>query len=413
MTSSKSLRSRTAWMVAGQASYIVSQFFILVALARLGTVENVGQFGFATAIITPIYWLTDIGLRTNKNTDAADTLTFANLFVLRLLTSCIGYLAILSVAAFATQDPTTRALLVIYGAAKGIETLSDITYGVFERHGLMSLFAQSITSRGVGSLLLFTAILWHTGSVSAAFVSQLIVWTLVYLLLDMRRARKLSVHEPREISWRMLWHTARDSRHLGMSRFLAAGSTAVPRFVIQYFVGTVAVGLYTALSYALQASLMLMTATSRSITGHLADLSLRNYTGAVNRIIAKYTVATAVVGLAGTALAWWIGDPLVTFLFGPEFRNQTTLVVLILLTATFRSVEVMLLSGPLARRLFGTVVWLRLSDLVAIALVSSIGAYVAGLDGAATGLLVASVWQVLLVLAVFYRPGRSAAPPGS
>lgn len=233
MTSSKSLRSRTAWMVAGQASYIVSQFFILVALARLGTVENVGQFGFATAIITPIYWLTDIGLRTNKNTDAADTLTFANLFVLRLLTSCIGYVAILAVAAFASQDPTTRALLVIYGAAKGVETLSDIAYGVFERHGRMSLFAQSITCRGVGSLLLFTAILWRTGSVSAAFVSQLVVWTLVYLLLDMRRARQLSAHESREISWRMLWHTARDSRHLGMSRFLAAGSTAVPRFVIR------------------------------------------------------------------------------------------------------------------------------------------------------------------------------------
>jgi O-antigen/teichoic acid export membrane protein len=393
-------------MVAGQSVYIVSQFGILVALARLGTVENVGQFGLATAIVTPIYWLTDLGLRTNKNTDADDSLTFANLLALRLITSLAGFAMILGAAAFFAGDATTRTILVIYGAAKGVETLSDIAYGALERHGAMRLFAQSIIARGLGSLVAFTFILWRTGSVGAAFVAQLVVWTLVYALHDIRHARRLSAAEPKGRSWEAIRHAAIDSRHIGMGRFLAALANAVPRFVIGHFVGLAGLGLFTGISYVLQASMMMMTAVSRSITGHLADLHVRNHAGAVNRIVAKYTAATAVAGLVGTALGWVAGDPFVTLVFGPEFEGQRALVVLILLTATLRSVGLMLLAGPLARRSFGPLVRVRLADLAGIAAGSLIGASAAGLDGAAAGLAVAAVAQVLLLLLVFYGPAR-------
>lgn len=393
-------------MVIGQSVYIASQFCILVALARLGTVENVGQFGLATAIVTPIYWLTDLGLRTNKNTDADDTLTFANLFALRLGTSLVGFAMILLTAIFYAHDATTRAILIIYGAAKGVETLSDIAYGVLERHGQMRLFAQSIIVRGLGSLVAFTLILWQTDWVSGAFIAQLVVWTLVYVMHDIRHARRLSANEPKAISWTLVWHAAKDSRHLGVGRFLSALANAVPRFIIQHFVGLAGLGLFTAISYVLQASLMMMTAVTRSITGHLADLTVRKHFSAINRIIAKYTVATAVVGLTAVALGWLVGDPLVTLVFGAEFQGQSVLVVLILLTATLRSIGLMLLCGPLARRSFKAIVWVRLADLVGITLGSFVGAHVAGLDGAAAGLAIAAAAQALLVLLVFCGPAR-------
>jgi O-antigen/teichoic acid export membrane protein len=393
-------------MVAGQSVYIVSQFCILIALARLGTVANVGQFGLATAIVTPIYWLTDLGLRTNKNTDADDTLTFANLFALRLITSLAGFAMILLAAVFYADDATTRAILVIYGAAKGVETLSDIAYGVLERHGQMRLFAQSIIARGLGSLVIFTLILWRTGSVSGAFVGQLVVWTLVYLLHDIRHARRLSAAEPQGIAWASIWHAAKDSRHLGMGRFLSALANAVPRFIIEHFVGLVGLGLFTAIAYVLQASLMLMTAVSRSITGHLADLAVRGHGSGINRIIARYSAATAAAGLFGTAAGWFAGDPVVTLVFGPEFAGQEVLVVLILLTATLRSVGLMLLSGPLARRSFKAIVWVRLADLAGITAGSLFGAWAAGLNGAAAGLVAASAVQLVLILLVFFGPAR-------
>ena len=397
-----SLRSRTSWTILGQIIYIVSQFLILIALTRLSAVTAVGQFGLAAAIVTPIYWLSDLGLRTNKNTDASDTLTFANLFALRLITTLVGYAAIVVASFFFGDESTTRTVLLIFGAAKGIETLSDICYGVFERHGKMAQFAWSISFRGIGSLILFTLILASTESVGAAFLGQLIVWAGVFAAHDIRLARGLSRSEPQRIDWGRLWPTAIDSRHLAIARFLTALKTSMPRFIIERILGLEALGLFTALSYILQASTTLMTAISRSIIGHLATLNARNDMTGFRRIIRIYSGLTSIMSAAGLAVVWMAGEPLLVFVFGREFSGQEALLMWLLVTAALRALFVILQSGPLARREFRYVVRLQLANLVMTTVAVAFGTHFGGLNGAAAGLAVGALTQVFLIVTLFY-----------
>ena len=404
------LRSRTAWTLLGQATFIVTQFMVLVLLARLADIESVGRFGYATAIVTPVFWLTDLGLRTNKTTDAANLNSFADLLALRLLTTILGYGAIVGIAALMTDDAVTLAITAVFGAAKGFEAISDVAYGVYQRHGRLQLLAGAMIARGLGSVAAFAAILVLTGSVAGAFAGHLLVWAAVCLLYDLPRARRLSRDEPRGVRWGRLWPTVVESLPLGGGQFLAAMNTALPRFFLESFAGIAALGVFTAVSYLLQATNMTMTAVSRSIAGHLADLFEAGRLGAVRRILTRYTALTLVAGAIGTVLVWPVGDRVLALVFGPELEGEGTVLMLILAAAVLRGAGIMLQTGPLSRRRFGAVLKVRIVDLAVVGTASLAGVALAGIEGVAAALALAALVQFLILAAIAHRVTRESPP---
>ena len=407
------LRSRTAWTVLGQSIYIVCQFAVLMLLARLAGIDDVGRFGFATAVITPVYWLADLGLRTNKTTDVANLHSFADLLALRLVTTALGYASILALAAALSADRVTMAIAAVFGAAKGVEAVSDLAYGVFQRHGRMALFARSMIARGVGGLAAFAALLVLTGSVAAAFAGPLAVWAAACLAHDLPLARGLSRGEERRVRWARLWPTAVASLPLGGVQFLAALNTALPRFFVERLLGLEALGAFTAVSYVLQAANTTVTAVSRSISGHLADLFQAGRPAAVRRTVTRCAAATLLVGVAGLVASWLLGERILALLFGPELRGQGVLLVLIVAVAVLRATGIVLQAGPIARRRFATLVRLRAADLGLVAAASLLGGALAGIEGLAAGLVVAAGAQLAVLLFIFVSVTSETAADGS
>ena len=397
------LRSRTVWTLLGQATYIVSQFFVLLLLTRLAGVEEVGRFGYATALITPIYWLTDLGLRTNKTTDTSSLHSFSDLLALRLLTTALGYGLILAIAALLAADAATLAVTVVFAAAKGVETLSDVAYGVFQRHGRMAQLTRSMVMRSLGSLGAFAILLVLTGSVPTAFAGHLLIWTGVYVVHDLPEARRLSAAEERRVRWARLWPTVIASLPLGGAQFLSALNTALPRLFIERFAGLEALGIFTALAYFLQAANTTATAVSRSIAGHLADLFQAGRPAAVRRTIVRYVAVIVAIGVGGLLIAWPAGNAVLGFVFGPDLQGQTTVLMLILATAVLRSAGIVLQTAPIARRRFMTMVRLRALDAALVAAASFAGGVLAGIEGVAAGLVAAAAVQFALLVLIFER----------
>ena len=407
------LRSRTAWTLFGQSSYIASQFVILMMLVRLAGVEDVGRFGYATAVITPIYWLMDLGLRTNKTTDTANLHSFSDLLALRVLTTLLGYGLILSVAAALVDDEATLAIVAVFGVAKGFEAVSDVAYGVFQRHGRMALFARSMIARGFGGLAAFAALLIWSGSVAVAFLGPLVVWAAVCLAHDLPQARRLSAGEERRVTWRQLGPIAVASLPLGGAQFLAALNMALPRIFVEQMAGIEALGVFTAVSYILQSANMMMTALSRAIAGHLADLFQAGQADAVRRTVARYALATLLGGLSGLAVAWLGGEVILGLLFGPELRGQTLVLTLIVAAAVLRALGIILQTAPTARRQFTTLVRVRALDVGLVAGASLLGVSVAGLEGVAAGLIVAAGLHVVVLFTLYLRLTNGPTPDAS
>lgn len=64
-------------LVSGNAIYAASQWALLIIVAKLGSVVQVGQFAYALALTAPIFILSQLQLRGLQATDAAGEYSFA------------------------------------------------------------------------------------------------------------------------------------------------------------------------------------------------------------------------------------------------------------------------------------------------------------------------------------------------
>ena len=94
------LRVNFLWTLAGNVIYAACQWGILVALAKLGTPQMVGEFALALAVTAPILIGAGLSLRSVQATDALGEYEFRDYFSLRLLTSAAAVLAVAGVVCF-------------------------------------------------------------------------------------------------------------------------------------------------------------------------------------------------------------------------------------------------------------------------------------------------------------------------
>jgi hypothetical protein len=74
------LRVNFLWTLAGNVIYAACQWGILIALAKLGTLQMVGEFALALAVTAPILIGAGLSLRSVQVTDALGEYEFRDYF---------------------------------------------------------------------------------------------------------------------------------------------------------------------------------------------------------------------------------------------------------------------------------------------------------------------------------------------
>ena len=173
------LKTSLAWSLIGQAVYMLSQLGVLVILAQLTSAVDVGRFGLATAIATPIVAFSNMGMRLGLATDVKVEHCFGSYLAVLTITTSLAVLVINAVGAVSGVQVETAWIILVVSGMKAAEAFSELFYGAFQKQSRMDLVARSQIMRGLFSLGLFAAILWQTGSPFFAFISQCVVFALV------------------------------------------------------------------------------------------------------------------------------------------------------------------------------------------------------------------------------------------
>src|SRR5439155_21545021 len=186
------LRANFLWTLAGNVIYATCQWGILVALAKLGTPQMVGEFALALAVTAPILIGAGLSLRSVQATDALGEYEFRDYFSLRLLTSAAAVLAVAGVVCFSPYGARAAVVILIVAIAKAFESISDIVHGLWQQHERMDLIARSLVLKGVLSLGVFALAFYFTGDLRVAACGLALVWALVLLFYDARWAANVS-----------------------------------------------------------------------------------------------------------------------------------------------------------------------------------------------------------------------------
>src|ERR1035438_7188079 len=137
-----SLRLNFSWTIVGNVIYGGTQWGILVLLARLGDAEAVGQFSLGLAIAAPVMLFASLSLRAVQATDARFQVQFRDYAGLRILMTITAVSVIFGIGGVLYRGETTLTIAA-FALTKGIESLSDVVYGLWQQQERMEIGTAS------------------------------------------------------------------------------------------------------------------------------------------------------------------------------------------------------------------------------------------------------------------------------
>lgn len=405
------LRAGVAWTLGGQVVYSAAQWGMVALLARLGRPQDVGVFSLGLALGAPLFLALGLQLRSVQATDTAATSPFRDYFTLRALSMGLG----LGVTAgLCALYPQAAGAVWWVGVAKALEGLSDVMYGLMQRHERLDWVSRSTLSRGLLGLGLLGGLFALTGSVAWGAAGLAAAGAVTLLAYDLPHARRL---EPgRWLTRRIPPALPRLAAPLGLVVGLISLSSTLPRLFIERSLGHADLGVYSALAYVTVAGSIVVTALGTALTTRLAALFAAREQAAFVTLTLRLLALAAVFGAGLSALAWTAGGPLLRALYGPEYASQTGTFVWLTVSGALGYLASCLGFAVTAARRFREQVPVFVVTTLALALACAWGVPRAGLVGAAQASLLASALQLLgsvVVVAQALRqgPARPTSAP--
>jgi O-antigen/teichoic acid export membrane protein len=414
VTPGLSLRSNFAWVLTGNVVYAACQWGMIVALAKLGSSFMIGQFSLGVAIATPVLMFSNLHLRAVQATDALRLTSFAEYVRLRGAMTLCGLAVIAAIACFGRYELQTRMVILTVALAKGIETLSDLHYGLFQLNDRLDQVGRSMMLRGVLSVAALSTGLYLTHSVLGGCVGLALVWLAALLFFDVPRGRRFAA-SARSQGLRRSWSLMLMALPLGASTTMAALNLNMPRYFIHARLGERQLGIYSAMAYATVAMILVADSMGHCAIPRMSRLYAAGRLPEFRSFLLKLLAAGGALGLAGVAVAQLMGVRLLTLLYGHEYAAHYRIFLVLIMATAIHCVACMFTSAITSARCFRIQVPLYALVVGSNAIACARWVPTAGLAGGAAAMAVAAVTHLVLGAAIvgwlLRAPGGRAACP--
>jgi O-antigen/teichoic acid export membrane protein len=414
----QSLHANFWWVFAGNATYSLCQWMIVVALAKLGSPLMLGQFALGLAIASPVLTFTNLHLRAVQATDARRQYRFSEYLGLRIINTAAGWLIIGLIALAGNFDSRTAAIVMAVGLAKAMESFSDLFYGLFQQREQLRRTAISMILRGLLAVVTVTASLAITKDVFWSAIALMATWGLVWAVYDVRWGRRIlglqssasgkpiteegNPLKPRFDAAR-LWSLSRLALPLGVVMLMLALFANTPRYFIQHSMGEESLGVYSAMAYAMVAVTGVAEALGHSATPRLSRYYAGGQIARFRSLLMKLLVLGIALGAAAIATSSLGGSSILALLYRPQYAQHADVFVWLTIAAALTCVAWMLNFGLTAARHFK----IQVPMFGAVLLTTAAGCYLLvptmGMRGAAVSLALGALAHVVLASAILAR----------
>lgn len=416
--SERPIRRSLAWNLVGNSLYSLSQWLLLVVLARVASPVEVGRFALLLAISAPAFLSLGMNLRLVQATDADRRWSLGEYLLLRHVLNVVASLAMIGLAC-TQQDRGFILAAVGLAGAKSAESLSQTYYGYFQLRERHDFVAQSMIARSVAGPFAFWGGYVVFGNLMSACLGLMVGWLLVQRALDRPRVMRLvdaaGDDRPRllPVDRTRLRALGRHAFPLGLDQGVTSLTVNTPRYFVQATLGSAALGLYSTLGYLAQVVSMITTSLGLVVVPRLARHKRDARRAAFTRLLLLSTFFSVLVSMTALVLAALAGGSVIGVVLGPEYVDQQLLLVL-LLGASMVTVQRSLGRGLVGAQRFKTFLAIDLLTLAATALAALILVPSHGAIGAAWSAVVGNAVGALACLipvSAVIRSMPRAIPP--
>lgn len=344
-----SLRRNFLWTLLGNFAYGGSQWGMIVVLAKMGTPEMVGTFSYGFAITAPVIMFSNLNLRAVLATDTCDLHPFRDYLGLRLFMLGASFVFIALLTVFMGYEEKLVTVIFLVTVAKSLESLSDLLFGLIQKREEMDVISKSLLQKGVLSLTALTLAIYFTGDVIWGVAGIAVAWGSNLFLYDIPMAfRTGKAHRgnvqkadqplfaPLTSNYaRGLLALGALSLPLGFAILLNSLVTNVPRYFLMESFGPRELGIFSALAYVVIVGARVVTALGESASPRLAMHYSRKEVAEFRSLAGKMILMGVGLGATGVFVSYFLGAPILRFLYGPEYAQYNGAFVWIMVAAGF------------------------------------------------------------------------------
>ena len=396
-----SLQANAAKLFGGNTVFALSQWLLVIAIARYAGPESLGVFALANSIVSPVFSFSFLGIRSAIATDYLRVHDSAQYFKIYLTSSVLALMA--CVLFSATLENTLAWCFFFLCIARVSENGSQFVYGFLQRDVLVSNVGISIASRGLlgigGAGLVLYLFPGRIELVAAALAS---VWLLVFLCVDFRSyllgprgesstALKIS-HSYGVESYRILFSKLLP---LGLLALTTSLTLNVPRYFLDEYFDLLSLGYFAALAQLATAGVIMVNSIGQAVMPSLAKYYIDDHS-VFKQLLAKSLVAVSIIGVLGLLVALYFGEPLLAVVYDPLYSAHADAFIVSMIWVAVLYVSVMFGCGLTAMRSFSSQFSISLASFVLTLLASFFMIPEHGILGGFCGLLVGSLGRVAL-----------------
>ena len=322
-----------------------------MALAKLSSPLIVGQYSLGVAIAMPVISLTGLQIRSVIASDVRETYRFGEYVGFRLVSIALAMLFILAIPLLLHSGPLMTVLTCAIGLSLAIENISDVYYARLQYIDRMDRIAKSQILRAPLSLLAMGLGVYFTGQLAWGVAAMVLVRAAVLLGYDRRVQTQSSeplesnspesriefeyVKETLRPRWelRKMGHILWLALPLGIVAMLVNLNGNVPRYFIQWKLGTRELGIYSALAFLMSAGNLLVGALAQAVFVRLARFYAEGRRRAFAFLLLKLLGVGTVLGAGGIVVAWVAGPKLLAIIYRPEYAAESRLLVWFMVVA--------------------------------------------------------------------------------
>jgi O-antigen/teichoic acid export membrane protein len=395
----------------GSIAYAAAQWAVLMLLARLGSPAVVGEYALALALTAPVMMFANLRLNALLASDAARRYRLGDYLSARAATTVAAFMVCVLVALWGDRGSHLVLVITVMAFAKACESFGDLAHGFLTLHGRFPRVSLSFVLRGVLTVAGVAAVLAARPDALGATVAFAAAILLVVVAIDLPAVLRLARAEPAQ-------HLGREVRRLGDLAALARPSgraleivrealplgfvalalslnASVPRLFLERELGLEALGYFSALAYVIVGARLVMLSLASVAIPRLGASHARDDRPAFLRMLMTLVGFGTLAGLAGVAIGWLFGEPLLALLYGAEYAAHAPLLVLLLAAGGLGFVSTYLQDSLVTMRVLLPKALLLVVVAAALAVACAMLVPAHGLMGAGWAVLVGAVVELV------------------
>lgn len=380
------------------------QFLIVILIARnLGAVEA-GEYALVQSYIMPVIFLSSLALSQQILIDNNNTYQVKDFFFTRICCSLVLLTLVFAALSF-FEEGYILVLAIIFGFVKLVDSCFDLSNSVLQKNKKTYWIAVLTISRVVLSIIVFYIMLEWYQNLNLAFGCVLLIMLIHFFVLDLRIIYGLSVNKTRIAPTRFfkLSKAALTRKKtlvkvglpLGLSVLVGALQNSVIRIFLEQFRGAVELGQFSVTNQIIMVGNLVVTAIALNYLPELSRYFKNGNIAKFRKLIRLFVIIICSISTSGFCLSYFIGDKILTLIFGDEFQNLGGLMMFASLSAFPLFLNSILTTTAISVKLTYKVLKIYLVGSIPVVAVCYFSIPVYGFYGAFLALGVSNLVQVV------------------